>query len=120
MPVQEESTLSSFPVNIAPTGQSQTGCQICTPSRYAFAVYHCTNLAQSAITSIADFHQLASLQTFVSSIAQPDGFPDAMPLHIAMQQPDHAKVVEAMVKELQQHMEFKHWKIFHMFPKMPI
>ena len=34
-----------------------------------------------------------------------------MPLHIAMQQPDHAKFVEAMGKELQQHAELKHWKI---------
>ena len=115
-PVQEEAaTPPSFPVNIAPTGQTQTACQIHPPSQYAFAAYHCTNLAKSALFSIANFHPFALLQTFVSSITQPGRFPNVMPLtlYITMQQPDHAKFVEAMEKELQQHAELKHFKIMH-------
>ena len=67
------------------------------------------------LTTAPIWHNLQStpLQTFVSSIAQPDGFPDAMPSHVAMQQLDQVKFVEAMEKDLQQHAELKHWKIVH-------
>ena len=57
------------------------------------------------------FHPLASLQTFVSSITQPDGFPNAMPLHIALQQLDKDKFVEAIQWELKQRMELKNWRV---------
>ena len=70
-------------------------------------------MAQSSIKSIFDFHLFASLQAFASTIAQPDGYPDAMPLNVAMQQPDQDKFIDAMARELSQHTELKHWKIIH-------
>ena len=36
-----------------------------------------------------------------------------MPLNVALQQPDHDKFINAMARELEQHMELKHWKIIH-------
>ena len=48
---------------------------------------------------------------FTSSIKQPEGYPDVMPLHIALQQPDQSKFIDAMDRELRQHAELKHWKL---------
>ena len=45
-------------------------------------------MAQTGIQSVCDFHPFAILQAFASTIAQPDGYPDAMPINMAMQQPD--------------------------------
>ena len=50
---------------------------------------------------------------FASSIKQPEGYPDAMPLQVTLQQPDRAKFIDAMDRELKQHAELKHWKIVH-------
>ena len=68
---------------------------------------------QSAITSIADYHPLTLLQMFASSTKKPEEYLDAMPLHIALQQPDQNKFIDAMVQELKHHTELKHWKIVH-------
>ena len=81
----EEATQPTYTVNITPTGQTRTRQQICTPSQFGFAAYHCHHLAKSAINSVADFHPLASLQMFVSSISQPKGYLDAIRLHVALQ-----------------------------------
>ena len=70
-------------------------------------------MAQTSIKSIFDFHLFASLQAFASTITQPDGYPDAMPLNMAMQQPDQDKFIDAMAQELRQHTKLKHWKIVH-------
>ena len=101
----KEPTQLSYPVNIAPTRQTRTANKsTCHP---VLVLLHtiCHHLAQSAINSVADFHPLASLQTFVSSIVQPNGYPDTMPLHVALQQVDKDKFLEAMQQELQQHAE---------------
>ena len=62
---------------------------------------------------VFNFHPFASLHAFASTITQPDCYPDAMPLNMAMQQPDHDKFINAMACELEQHTELKHWKIIH-------
>ena len=49
--------------------------------------YHCCHIAKSTLATVANFHPLAALQAFLS-IEQPDGYPDAMPLHVALAQPD--------------------------------
>ena len=72
------------------------GQQIHKPSRFSFVAYHCHHLAQSTITSVVDFHPLVSLQMFISSIAQPNGYLDAMPLHVALQQPDKQQFLDTM------------------------
>ena len=68
---------------------------------------------QTGIQSIFDFRLIASLRAFASTIAQPDGYPDAMPLNVALQQPDRDKFINAMARELEQHTELKNWKIIH-------
>ena len=67
------------------------------------------------IQSVCDFHPFTGLRAFASTIAQPDGYPDAMPLNVAMQQPDRDKFIAAMARELGQHTELKHWKVIHKF-----
>ena len=110
---QQEPPSNQSPVIIAPTGYTQTGRQVCRPVQFAYAAYHSTHLAQTGILSVFDFHPFASLRAFASTIAQPDGYPDAMPLNVALQQPDHDKFIHAMARELEQHTELKHWKIIH-------
>ena len=106
---QQEPPADQPPVIIAPTGYTRTGRQVRRPARFAYAAYHCKHLAQTGIRSVFDFHLLASLQAFASTIAQPDGYPDAMPLIMALQQPDHDKFILAMARELEQNTELKHW-----------
>ena len=110
---QQEPPSNQSPVVIAPTGYTQTGHQVRCPAQFAYAAYHCKHLAQTGIQSVFDFHPFASLQAFASTIAQPDGYPDAMPLNVALQQPDRDKFIHAMARELEQHTELKHWKIIH-------
>ena len=111
--LHQEPSTTQPPVVIAPTGFTQTDRQIRHPARFAYAAYHCKHLAQTGIQSVFDFHPFASLRAFASTIAQPDGYPDAMPLNVALQQPDSDKFIHAMVRELEQHTELKHWKIIH-------
>ena len=47
------------------------------------------------------------------NISQPDGYPDAMTLHVALVQLDWDKFIASMEKELKQHSELKHWTIIH-------
>ena len=108
---QQEVLSNDSHVVIAPCGYSRTGCQVRRPAQFAYAAYHCKTLAQTGIQSVFDFHPFASLRAFASTIAQPDGYPDAMPLNVAMQQPDWDKFIAAMARELGQHSELKHWKI---------
>ena len=109
---QQSSTIQPS-VIIALTGYTRTGRQIRCPARFAYAAYHSKHLAQTGIQSVCDFHPFASLRAFASTIAQPDGYPDAMPLNVALQQPDLDKFIHAMARELEQHMDLKHWKIIH-------
>ena len=60
-----------------------------------------------------DYHPLALLQMFAPMIKHPEGYPDAMPLLIALEQPDQDKFVDTMARELKQHTELKHWKVIH-------
>ena len=99
----------TYPINIAPTGTTRTGRQVRTPSRSGYAAY----LAKSALAGIAHLHPLACLQMVSADIQQPEGYPDAMPLEIALAQPDHDKFIGAMEKELKQHSKLKHWRIVH-------
>ena len=110
---QQEPLATQPPVVITPTGYTRTGHQIRHPARFAYAAYHCKHLAQTGIQPVFDFHPFAGLQAFASTIAQPDGYPDAMPLNVALQQPDCDKFIHAMARELEQHTELKHWKIIH-------
>ena len=110
---QQESSTTQPPIIIAPTGYTRTSRQIRHPARFAYAAYHCKHLAQTGIQSVFDFHPFASLRAFALTIAQPDGYPDAMPLNVALQQPDCDKFIHAMARELEQHTELKHWKIIH-------
>ena len=110
---QQEPPLNEHPVIIAPTGYTRTGHQVRCPARFAYAAYHCKHLAQTGIQSVFDFHPFASLRAFASTIAQPDGYPDAIPLNVALQQPNRDKFIHAMARELEQHTELKHWKIIH-------
>ena len=110
---QQVSSPIQPPVVIAPTGYSRTGQPIRRPGRFAYAAYHCKHLAQTGIQSVLNFHPFASLQAFALTITQPDGYPDAMPLNVALQQPDRDKFIHAMARELEQHTELKHWKIIH-------
>ena len=73
---------------------------------FAYVAYNCKTMAQTSI-------QFASLQAFASTTAQPDGYPNAMPLNVAMQQRDWDKFIEAMAWELSQQTELKHWKSTH-------
>ena len=110
---QRDAQSSDAPVVIAPSGYTRTGRQVRRPARFAYAAYHCRHLAQTGIQSVCDFHPFAGLRAFASTIAQPDGYPDAMPLNVAMQQPDRDKFITAMARELGQHTELKHWKVIH-------
>ena len=117
---QQEPSTTQPPIIIAPTGYTRTGCQIRHPARFAYTACHCKHLAQMGIKSVFDFHPFgllhrpfASLRAFASTIAKPDAYPDAMPLNVALQQPDRDKVIHAMARELEQHTELKHWKIIH-------
>ena len=98
-----------YPINIAPTGMTRIGLQVQTPSRFGYAAY----LAKTALAGIADLHPLACLQMVSADIQQPEGYPDAMPLEVALAQPDRDKFIGAMEKELKQHSELKHWRIVH-------
>ena len=62
-------------------------------THFGYAAYHCNVIMQSAIAHVADYHPLTLLQWFVSTVKQPEGYPDAIPLHIALQQPDWEKFV---------------------------
>ena len=99
----------TYPINIAPTGTTRTGCQVRTLSRFGYAAY----LVKTALAGIADLHPLACLQMVSADIQQPEGYPDAMPLEVALAQPDRDKFIGAMEKELKQHSELKHWRILH-------
>ena len=110
---QQEPPANQSPVVIAPMGYTRTSCQVHRPARFVYAAYHCKHLAQTVIQSIFDFHPFSSLQAFASTIAQPDGYPDAMPVNVALQQPDCDKFIHAMARELEQHTELKHWNIIH-------
>ena len=110
---QQQSSTMQPSVVIAPTGYTRTGRQIRRPARFAYAAYHCKHLAQTGIQSVCDFHPFACLRAFASTIAQPDGYPDAVPLNVALQQPDRDKFIHAMAGELEKHTELKHWKIIH-------
>ena len=99
----------TYPINIAPTGTTCTGRQVRTPSRFGYAAY----LAKTALSGIADLHPLACLQMISGDINQPEGYPDAMPLDVALAQPDRDNFIGAMEKELKQHSELKHWHIVH-------
>ena len=110
---QQEPSRTQPPIVITPTGYSRTGHPIRRPARFVYAAYHCKQLAQTGIQSVLDFHPFASLLAYASTIAQPDGYPDAMPLNVALQQPDRDKFIHAMARELDQHTELKHWKIIH-------
>ena len=110
---QQEPQSSDAPVVIAPSGYTRTGRQVRRPARFAYTAYHCRNLAQSGIQSVCDFHPFAGLRAFAATIAQPDGYPDAMPLNVAMQQPDRDRFIAAMARELGQHTELKHWRVIH-------
>ena len=88
---QQDAPSGDPPVVIAPSEYTWTGRQVQRPARFAYAAYHCKNLALTGIQSVCDFHRFASLWAFASTIAQPDGYPDAMPLNVAMQQPDQDK-----------------------------
>ena len=110
---QQEPPVNQSPIVIAPMGYTRTGCQVRHPARFVYATYHCEHLVQTGIQFVFDFHPFASLRAFASTIAQPDGYPDAMPLNMALQQPDRDKFIHAMARELEQHTELKHWKIIH-------
>ena len=110
---QQEAQSSDAPVVITPSGYTRTGRQVRRPARFAYAAYHCRNMAQTGIQSVCDFHPFAGLWAFASTITQPDSYPDAMPLNMAMQQPDCDKFIAVMACELGQHMELKHWKVIH-------
>ena len=73
---------------------------------------------QSTLTSVANYQPLTLLQMFASLIKQPEGYPDAMPLHITLQQPNWAKFIDVMDRELKQHAELLHWKTVHK-PQVP-
>ena len=100
--LQQDPSTTQPPVVIAPSGYTRTGCQIRRPARLAYAAYNCKHLAQTGIQSVFDFHLFASLQAFASTLAQPDGYPDAMPLNVALQQPDRDKFIHATARELEQ------------------
>ena len=100
----------NYPINIAPTGTTSTGCQVRTPSRFGYAAY----LAKAALPGIADLHPLACLKMVSGDINQPEGYPDAMLLDIALAQPDRDNFIGAMEKEIKPHSELKHWHIVHM------
>ena len=110
---QPEGPSNDPPVIIAPLGYTRTGRQIHQPARFAYVAYHCKAMAQTGIKSVFNFHPFASLRAFASTIAQPDAYPDTMPLNVAMQQPDRDKFIDAMAWELSQHTKLKHWKIIH-------
>ena len=93
---QPEGPSNDPPVFIMPSGYTQTGCQICQPARFAYAAYRCKNMTQTGIKSVFDFHPFASLRVFTSTITQPDGYPNVMPLNVAMQQPNWDKFIDAM------------------------
>ena len=99
----------TYPVNIAPTSTTCTGHQVRTPSQFGYAAY----LAKTALAGIADLHPLACLQMVSADIQQPEGYPDAMPLEVALAQPDCDKLIGAMEKELRQHSKLEHWRIVH-------
>ena len=44
---------------------------------------------------------------------QLDGYPNTMPLHIALQQQDKDKFMEAMQWKLKQHADLRHWRVVH-------
>ena len=110
---QQDAPSGDPPVVITPSGYTRTGHQVRQPARFAYAAYHWKNLAQTGIQSVCDFHPFASLRAFASTITQPDGYPDAMPLNVAMQQPGRDKFISAMARDLGQHTELKHWKVIH-------
>ena len=99
----------TYPINIAPTGTTRTGRQVRTPSCFGYVAY----LAKTALSGIADLHPLACLQMISGDINQPEGYPDAMPLDVALAQPDRDNFIGAMEKELKQHSELKYWRIVH-------
>ena len=99
----------TYPVNIAPTGMTCIGHQVRTPSRLGYAAY----LEKPALAGIANLHSLACLQMVSANIQQTEGYPDAMPLEVALAQPDCDKFIGAMEKELRQHSKLKHWRIVH-------
>ena len=110
---QQEPSANQPPIVISPMGYTRTGRQVHRPARFAYAAYHCKHLAQTRIQSVFDFHPFASLQAFALTIAEPDDYPVAMPLNVALQQRDRDKLINAMARELEQHTKLKHWKIIH-------
>ena len=63
---------------------------------FGYAAY----LAKTALSGIADLHPLPVLQMVSGDINQPEGYPDAMPLDIALAQPDRDILLGQMEKEL--------------------
>ena len=108
-PMPHTAPSPTYPINIASTGTTRTGRQVRTPSCFGYAVY----LAKTALSGIADLHPLACLQMVSGDIHQPEVYPDAMPLDVALAQPDPDNFIGGMEKELKQHSELKHWHIVH-------
>ena len=53
------------------------------------------------------------MENIVHAFSLDKNDPDAMPLHIALQQPDQDNFVDALDRELKQHTELKHSKTVH-------
>ena len=99
----------NYPINIVPTSMMRTGHQVRAPSCFGYVAY----LAKTALSGIAELHPMACLQMVSGDINQPEGYPDAMPLDVALAQPDHDNFIGAMEKELKQHSELRHWCTVH-------
>ena len=50
-----------------------------------------------------------------ADIQQPEGYPNAMTLEVALAKWDRDKFIKAMEKELKQHSEIKNWRIVHKY-----
>ena len=110
---QREAPLNDSSVVIAPSGYTQTGCQVSRPAQFAYAAYHCNNLAQRASSlSLTSIRLPASERSHQQS---PNQIVFQMQCHSTWpcSNPTRDEFIDAMARELGQHTELKHWKIIH-------
>ena len=89
---------------VAPAGFSSSGRTVRAPNRLTYAFV-------SVLTQgLTDLHPLAGLLSFAAPKRRD---PDTMTLDQALREPDADQFIEAMDKELQDHISRGHWDLVH-------
>ena len=114
------SSESTSDITSPPIQTTRSGRTVKPPSRFSFQSYLSTfspspcrhspqQLLQPTIANYEEPHPMALVSEYILSFIATD--PDTMTLKEAMQQPDKEQFLQAMKKELNDHITRQHWKV---------